>query len=375
VKCSAINSKEQIKLNDFGRMWSEVGAKAEAAFAEVGQRGWYVLGQEVVDFESSLANYSKVSHAVGCASGLDAIELGLRALDLQHGEQVLTTPLSAFATTLAILRAGGCPVYVDVDADGLLDLDLAEQAFRDDPSLRAMVPVHLYGRALDLERLASLKAEFELKIVEDAAQAVGASWNGRPVGSVGQLAALSFYPTKNLGCIGDGGAVLTTQPDLANRCRSLRDYGQTSKYVHAELGMNSRLDEVQAALLNRAMLPHLDDWTQRRRAIAALYGQGIVHPGVRLPTPSNESVWHLFVIRVADRASLASHLAEQGVQSAVHYPILIPEQAAMADALASPPTPLARELSETVLSLPIHPYLTDSEVQRVVDAVNGWTHG
>lgn len=356
-------------------MWSEVGAKAEAAFAEVGRRGWYVLGQEVVDFESSLANFSKLSHAVGCANGLDAIELGLRALDLQHGEQVLTTPLSAFATTLAILRAGGCPVFVDVDADGLLDLDLAEQAFRDDPSLRAMVPVHLYGRALDLERLSSLKAEFELKIVEDAAQAVGASWNGRPVGSVGQLAALSFYPTKNLGCLGDGGAVLTTQPDLANRCRSLRDYGQTSKYVHAELGMNSRLDEVQAAVLNRAMLPHLDDWTQRRRAIAVLYGQGIVHPGVGLPTPSSESVWHLFVVRVADRASLASHLADQGVQSAVHYPVLIPEQAAMADALASPPTPLARELSETVLSLPIHPYLTDSEVQRVVDAVNSWTQG
>lgn len=371
----ASSRTDTVKLNDFGRLWEEVGARAEAAFSEVGRRGWYVLGQEVAGFERDLAVCCGLSHAVGCASGLDAIELGLRALNLRPDQPVLTTPLSAFATTLAILRAGGTPVYVDVDDDGLLDLDLAERALRDAPQLRAMVPVHLYGRSLNLERLADLKDELGLLLVEDMAQAVGASWQGRPVGSVGQLAALSFYPTKNLGCLGDGGAVLCTAPEHAERCRSLRDYGQTSKYVHSELGLNSRLDEVQAAIMRQAFLPRLADWTARRRAIARAYGQGISHPEVRLPSPSEESVWHLYPVRAERREALVNHLAESGVQSAVHYPILIPDQEAMRGQPPSAPTPNAARWARTVLSLPIHPYLSQQEVGRVVDAVNSWRAG
>lgn len=368
-----MTSAEPIKLNDFARQWADVGAQAEAAFAQVGRSGWYVLGHEVVEFEAALARCSGVNHAVGCANGLDAIELGLRALDLRPGEPVLTTPLSAFATTLAILRAGGRPVYVDVDQDGLLDLDLAEPLLRANPDLRTLVPVHLYGRALNLDRLQRLKQDFGLRIVEDMAQAIGACWQGRPVGSVGQLAALSFYPTKNLGCFGDGGAVLTGSAELAERCRILRDYGQTAKYVHAEVGLNSRLDEVQAALLHRALLPRLQDWTRRRRCIARRYGEEIDHPAVLLPTPSEESVWHLFVLRVQGRDSLRCHLDRHGVQSAIHYPSLIPEQGALHGLPNdSNPTPRAAELANTVLSLPIHPYLDDDEVGRVVEAVNSW---
>lgn len=359
-------------MNDFVRVWSDIGPLAEEAFSQVGRSGWYVLGREVEAFEEALADVSRQPYAVGCASGLDAIEIGLRALDLRPGEPVLTTPLSAFATTLAIVRAGGRPVFVDVDEDGLLDLELAEQAFRRDHELRTMVPVHLYGRSLDLSRLASLRDEFGLNIVEDMAQAIGASHGGLPVGSVGQIAATSFYPTKNLGCLGDGGAVLTVQESLAKRCRSLRDYGQSAKYVHDELGLNSRLDEVQAAILHQAMLPRLGEWTERRKEIACEYGQRIAHPEVVLPNASDESVWHLYAIRTRGRESLMQHLATLGVQSAVHYPVLISEQEALRGLPISPPTPRAKEFAETVLSLPIHPYLTAEEIQRVVEAVNSW---
>ena len=373
MKSSGVSGHNVVKLNDFGRVWEDVGTLVQAAFSRVGASGWYVLGPEVAAFEAALADHSRTLHAVGCASGLDAIELGLRALDLRPGQPVLTTPLSAFATTLAILRAGGRPVYVDVDDDGLLDLNQAEQAMRSDPQLQFMVPVHLYGRCLDLHRLTSLRDEFQLKLVEDMAQAVGASSQGEPVGSVGQMAALSFYPTKNLGCLGDGGAVLTNDSAFADRCRSLRDYGQTSKYVHFEPGLNSRLDEVQAAIMKQAFLPRLGDWIERRRAIAREYGQRITHPLVKLPSVSQESVWHLYPVRAEHRDDLMNHLTQQGVQAAVHYPILIPDQEAMRGVPPSSPTPKAAEWARTVLSLPIHPYLGDTEVQQVVDAVNSWS--
>jgi dTDP-4-amino-4,6-dideoxygalactose transaminase len=361
-----------IGLNDFTRLWADVGSQAEAAFSRVGQRGFYVLGQEVADFEQALADYSGVAHVCGCASGLDAIELGLRAGGLQPGQPVLTTPLSAFATTLAILRAGGRPLFVDVDQDGLMDLDAAEQALQADPELRAVVPVHLYGRSLDLDRLERLRRQFNLLLVEDMAQSVGASWQGRPVGSVGQSAALSFYPTKNLGCLGDGGAVLSNDPEIAQRCRGLRDYGQTAKYVHAEPGLNSRLDELQAALLHHAMLPRLKHWTERRRELAQQYQDGIKHPRVTLPRPCQESVWHLYVVQTEQRESLREHLAACGIGSAVHYPLLISEQQALRGVPVSPPTPRAEQMARTVLSLPIHPYLSEAEVRAVIDAVNGW---
>lgn len=363
---------QTVKLNDFSRLWQDVGPDAQEAFARVGESGWYILGKEVEAFEISLSDFSGIPHAVGCASGLDAIELGLRALELEPGERVLTTPLSAFASTLAIIRAGGSPVFVDVDSEGLLDLALAEELLRSDPSLRTMVPVHLYGRSLDLDRLALLKDEFNLKIVEDMAQAIGASWRGRPVGSVGQVAATSFYPTKNLGCLGDGGAVLSTSEPVARSCASLRDYGQSSKYVHSELGLNSRLDEVQAAVLRHAMLPRLVEWTEHRRSIAREYGEGISHPEVTLPAPSDESVWHLYAVRTDRREALMQHLHECGVQSAVHYPELISQQKALKALPASPPTPRAQDWASNVLSIPIHPYLTEVERGRVIEAVNSW---
>ena len=223
---------DPILMNDFSRQWQEIGADCMSAVERVGRSGWYVLGREVSTFETQLAAFCGVKHAVACANGLDAIEIALRAMGLQQGQKVLTTPLSAFATTLAIHRAGGEPVFVDVDHSGNLDLGEAEKALAADRDIRFMVPVHLFGHAVDLDRLEALRDRFDLQIVEDAAQAIGASFKGRVVGSVGQAATLSFYPTKNLGALGDGGALLTNDPELASRFLNLRDYGQTAKYVH-----------------------------------------------------------------------------------------------------------------------------------------------
>ena len=210
-----------IRVNPFDRQWEDVGADVIAAVERVGKSGRYILGPEVAAFESKLARFVEAKHAVGCASGLDAIEIGLRALGLRRGEEVLTTPLSAFATTLAIIRAGGAPVFVDTDETGLLDLERARQCLEERPALRFFVPVHLFGQSLDLGRLQALKDEHGLQVVEDCAQALGASWCDRQVGGVGQVAALSLYPTKNLGALGDAGAVFTNDDGLADEASAV----------------------------------------------------------------------------------------------------------------------------------------------------------
>lgn len=370
-----------ILLNDFKRQWAETGADVRAAVEKASASGWYILGRSVEAFERALAPLFGRRHAVGCATGLDAIELGLRALGLRPGDRVLTTPLSAFATALAIIRAGGAPVFADVDDRGLIDFDLCEQRFVTEPGLRFFVPVHLYGHPLNLERLAQLRARFGLAIVEDCAQSVLEQWRGAPVGSVGQTSATSFYPTKNLGALGDGGAILTEDEDLKNRCVSLRNYGQTARYIHDDLELNSRLDELHAAILENALLPRLEAWTERRRAIAQAYLDGIRHPRVRVvePAPQARPCWHLFPVFVpsADRDGLQRYLDSKRIQTAIHYPRLITEQRAFTLALPGEnhgPLANARRLACEEVSLPIHPYLTDEEVATIIEAVNGWPH-
>lgn len=383
-----------ILLNDFKRQWADTSAAVLEAVARVGASGWYVLGGEVQQFEEDLARAFRgfaapqgerqeppegVGQAIGCASGLDAIELALRALALSPGAKVLTTPLSAFATTLAIVRAGCVPVFVDVDAFGLLDLGACERALAEDPSIRALVPVHLFGHALDLGRLAALRQRFGAAIVEDCAQSIGATFEGRPAGTVGQLAATSFYPTKNLGALGDGGAVLTSDAALAARCRTLRDYGQSKKYVHDALGLNSRLDELHAGILRTAFLPRLARWTARRREIAASYCAQLDNPRVRVPgaPAGSQSVWHLFpvLVEASARDGFMGYLQQHGVRSGIHYPHLIQAQRALAGVPfeVRGALPRAEEYAACEVSLPIHPYLGPAEVARVVAAVNRWT--
>lgn len=357
----------------------DAGADVLAAVRRVGESGRYVLGEEVEAFERVLAERLERGFAVGCASGLDALEISLRALPLRAGEHVLTTPLSAFATTLAIVRAGGVPVFVDVDEAGLLDLSRVEDELVSGRPCRFLVPVHLYGQALDLERLSYLRTRFGLRIVEDCAQAIGARRGGRDVGSAGELSALSFYPTKNLGALGDGGAVLTDDPRLAEACRTLRDYGQGSKYDHARIGLNSRLDELQAAVLHRAFLPRLGRWTERRRSAARAYRDGIRWGRIEpLPVPAgSEPVWHLFPVLVpaGRRDAFLEHLRGRGIEPAVHYPRTICDQPALREVpfVVRGTLDRARAFAAREVSLPIHPYLEDDEIRRVVEAVSSWT--
>jgi dTDP-4-amino-4,6-dideoxygalactose transaminase len=367
-----------VQLAGFQRQWSEIRERALAAVDRVGQSGWLILGREVVEFERALGEYAGVAHVVGCASGLDAIEIALRACGIGRGDRVLTTPLSAFATALAIIRAGAEPVFADVDETGLLDLDLADQELERDPAIRAILPVHLYGHAQDLDALEAVAARRGVVVIEDCAQAIGAHSSGRAVGTVGDAAATSFYPTKNLGAMGDGGAILTTDAAVDARARVLRDYGQSSRYVHDRLGLNSRLDELHAAVMHDALLPSLRGSTARRVDIAERYRAEIDSPRLTLPPipPGSRSVWHLFPTLVdQDREPFRAHLAARGIESAVHYPVLMSDQSALHDAFPRArraSLPVAERFARCEVSLPLHPYLDAQEVDRVIDACNQW---
>ena len=368
-----------ILLNDFRAQWKVVGTEVLATVARVGASGWYILGREVERFESALASSWGLPHAVGVGNGLDAIEIGLRCLGICPGDRVLTTPLSAFATTLAIMRCGAIPVFVDTDASGLLDLDRCRKLLLRDSYIRFLVPVHLYGHCVDLEQLDALRKDFDLRIVEDCAQAIGAQSSGRGVGTVGQVAAVSFYPTKNLGALGDGGAVLTTDEAIACRARALRHYGQSATYVHDVQGLNSRLDELHAAVLGDVFLPRLTEWAARRAEVAMRYRSGIQDGPVRLVPVSKDcaSAWHLFpvICQSTRREAFRSHLLQAGVSTGIHYPRLIPEQKALRDYgryEVYGPLDNAQILTAEEVSLPIHPFLSRDETDRVIAAVGAW---
>lgn len=374
-----MSSTPKVLLNDFTRQWRVIEADVLATVQRVGASGWYILGSEVRQFEDELARVWGVDFTVGVGNGLDALEIALRCAGLQPGEKVLTTPLSAFATTLAIVRAGGIPVFVDVDESGLLDLELCHRVLSRDPLVRWLLPVHLYGHALDLEALDELRERFEVSIVEDCAQSALARSRGRATGTVGCVAATSFYPTKNLGALGDGGAVLTCEKSMAERARALRHYGQTATYIHDYLGLNSRLDELHAAVLRSVLLPRLPEWTARRRAIAAAYRHGITQKQIILPIlpAGSESVWHLFPVVVAPslRSNFVEHLQKQGVHTGAHYPRLIPHQRALLDFAKFEvigELPIAQRFALGEVSIPIHPFLSDEEVTTVIDACNSW---
>ena len=362
----------KVAANDFTRQWEDLRDDALAAVDRVGRSGWLVLGEEVEAFERELAAWWGVSHAVGVASGLDALEIALRSAGIEAGDRVLTTPLTAFATTLAVLRTGAQPVWCDIEESGGLDLSRAEEVLREDPGIRALLPVHLYGHPLDPEGLERLAREHGVVVIEDCAQAAGAEREGRPTAKAGIAAGLSLYPTKNLGAMGDGGVVLTDEESLAAKARMLRDYGQRGRYEHAELGLNSRLDELHAAILRSAMLPRLDDWLSRRREIAARYSRGLAGSGLRpVEAGGGRSAHHLFPVEVirGEPSEVAAGIRERGVGVGRHYPFLCPDQAAAKGAgSVSGPLAIAKRVSERELSLPIHPYLTDEEVGFVIDA-------
>ena len=357
-------------MNDFKLHAQQHHAELSEAMARVLDSGWYILGQEVEAFEREYAAYVGAEHAVGVGNGMDALQLALLAWDVGPGDEVITTPNSAFATTLAILRAGATPVFVDIsERDYALDPRLVRAAITS--RTRAILPVHIYGRAADLGELSRLSTEHGLLLLNDACQAHGARHGGRDIASYGQASAYSFYPTKNLGCLGDGGMVVCHDEDKATRLRGLRDYGQSRRYHHIERGLNSRLDELQAAIL-RTKLRYLAAHTERRRQVAQRYLTGLQGLPLTLPSFDAESVWHLFVLRSPRRDALASFLRERGVQSLVHYPVIIPQQPVLGRPHARGSLPVAERCADEYLSLPINAELTDAQIDAVCAAVRAF---
>ena len=365
---------DAIAFNAFGRE-PEALIRAQSQAAErVFRSGWWILGEHVKAFEAAWAHRCATPEAVGVANGLDAIEIGLRALGIGAGDEVITTPLTAYATTLAIQRCGATPVFADIlPGTACLDPNAAARCLS--AQTRAVLVVHLYGQAADLTAFHGLCNDHGLHLLEDCAQAHLAQHQGQPVGSIGRFGAWSFYPTKNLGAIGDAGALTTADPELAETARRLRNYGQSDRYRHEHQGLNSRLDELQAALLLER-LPHLQAWTERRRAIAQRYRNGIDHPWIEpLDPPADplSHVHHLHVLRAPlhQREHLRTQLEQAGIPTLIHYPLLNHQQPAIGDHRLDPAgLPVAENHSQRCFSLPIHPFLSDGEVDRIIDSCN-----
>jgi dTDP-4-amino-4,6-dideoxygalactose transaminase len=345
----------------------------DAAVRRVLDSGWFVLGPEVEAFESELAAALGAPEAVAVASGTEALQLALTAVGAGPGDEVVTTSLSAAFTALAVVATGARPVFVDVDPE-TLNLDPAAVARAVTPRTKALLPVHLYGHPADMEPILGVAREHDLAVVEDACQAHGALYRGRPVGILGGergVGALSFYPTKNLGAFGDGGALLVNDRPLAARLRRLRNGGQSDRYRHEEPGLNSRLDELQAAVL-RVGLRHLAAWNERRRALASFYRQALAGTTLGLPVerPDVRAVHHLFVARHPRRDDLMAALRHRGVETLIHYPIPLHRQPAFAAFRErGAALPVAEKAAGEILSLPLYPELTDAQAEVVASAV------
>ena len=376
---------------------SDLGQDLEEAVLNVLRSGQYIGGPQIKQFEDSFAASVGCRHAVGCNSGTDALILALRALGIGAGDEVITCSFSFFATAEAISAVGATPVFVDVDpATYLIDLDQIETVIT--PATKALMPVHLFGRPVDMGRLMAIAETHNLKVVEDCAQATGAQWNGQPVGSFGDVGCFSFFPTKNLGAAGDGGAATSNDDALAQIMRELAVHGMPKRYLHTALGYNSRLDAIQAAVLN-VKLPKLKGWIERRTAIAERYRTHLTDlPGLTLPNPEEGHSWNQFVVRIGScptgqplcnarcspSATSASHglpesccrdwlkqtLMEREVNTIIYYPIPIHRQPAYADLeLEQGSLPVTEQLCSQVLSLPIFPELDQEHQQTVIDTV------
>jgi dTDP-4-amino-4,6-dideoxygalactose transaminase len=360
----------QVPFLDVGAATEELRGEIDEAVSRVIGSGRYIFGGEVERFEADFAGYCEAEHCVGVGNGLEALHLILAALGIGPGDEVIVSSNTYIATWLAVSMVGATPVPVEPDpATHNLEPERVEAAIT--PRTKALLPTHLYGQPADLDPLLELAGKHGLKLVEDAAQAHGARYKGKRVGAHGHAVAWSFYPGKNLGALGDAGAVTTNDAALAERVRVLGNYGSRTKYVNEVRGFNSRLDPIQAAVLS-VKLRHLDEWNQRRAALAGRYLDLLSDSGIILPAVPNwaEPVWHLFVIRSANRDALARHLRDRGIETLVHYPIPPHLQDAYADMnLERGSLPIAEQLASEVLSLPIGPQLDAESVGYVADAV------
>jgi dTDP-4-amino-4,6-dideoxygalactose transaminase len=369
-----VTKTDVILPNNLVAMHQALQDEIEAAVLRVLRSGWYILGPEVEAFEQQFAAYHQRAAAVAVANGTDAIELALRAAGIGQGDEVITVAHTAIATVVAIERAGAKPVLVDIDPQTYtIAADAVEAAIT--PRTKALVPVHIYGQTADLTRLVAIAEKHHLLLLEDCAQAHGAKWQGRLAGTFGQVASFSFYPTKNVGAYGDGGAVLTDDLQMAERLRRLRNYGQKSRYHAIERGMNSRMDEVQGAIL-AVKLCYLDAQNAERQRQAALYAAQLhAVPALTLPYGQTDAnhIYHLYVIRLAQRDALQRALAEHGIQTLIHYPIPIHRQESHHDlGYGVGSLPVTERIAQEILSLPLYIGLTDEQNERIATAIKGF---
>ncbi|BDS14668.1 DegT/DnrJ/EryC1/StrS family aminotransferase [Aureispira anguillae] len=366
-----------VKFLDLQKINAQYQDELKAVTAQIIDSGWYILGNSVAQFEADFAAYCKVKHCIGVANGLDALILVLRAYKmlgkLQDGDEVIVPANTFIATVLAISENGLVPVFVEPQ-EATFNINVAKIEAAISPKTKVIMPVHLYGQAVDMATVMSIAQKHNLLVLEDAAQAHGAYWGAKKTGNWGHAAGFSFYPGKNLGALGDGGAVTTNDDELAKMVRILRNYGSEKKYHNQVVGMNSRLDELQAGILS-VKLAYLDQETKVRRAIAKRYNDEIKNPLITLPEWNQEEwghVFHLYVIRCQHRTALQEYLSENEIQTVIHYPIPPHKQAAY-QAWNEDSYPLTETIHEEVLSIPISPVLTEEEVTEVIQKINNFT--
>ena len=363
----------KVPFGDLRRQYDAMRQEIDEAVQRVFERGWFILGVEGENFEREFADFLGVKRAVGVGSGTEAIHLALRAVGVEAGDEVITVPNTCVPTVSGIWAAGAVPVLVDIKEESFtLDPNKLEAAIT--PKTKAILPVHLYGQAADLDPIIGIARKHNLKVIEDAAQAHGATYKNRKLGAIADAAAFSFYPSKNLGANGDGGAVTTNDDEIAERVYRLRNYGQERRYYHKTKGTNSRLDEVQAAIL-RAKLKRLNEWNERRQQIAKIYDEEITNSLIQKPAQveSGQHNYHLYVVRCERRDQLQQSLNEKGVTTLIHYPVPIHLQEAYRDLnKREGDYPVTELIARQILSLPIFPELTYDEARYVVDCINSF---
>ena len=360
-----------IKFLDLEKINNRFRKEIDSRIKKILDKGWYLLGDEDKSFEKNFADFCKVKHCIGCANGLDALNLIIKAYGFGVGDEIIVPANTYIASILAISENGCTPVLVEPDINTYnINPDLIEEKITD--KTKAIMVVHLYGQAVQMDKIWELAKKYNLKIIEDSAQAHGAIYDNKKTGTLGDASGFSFYPGKNLGCMGDGGCVTTNDDDLAAKIRALANYGSDRKYHHIYKGINSRLDEIQAAVLD-VKLPYLDKDNERRREISKFYRENINNPKIILPKTYDEKahVWHVFTIRTTNRDELQRYLEDNGIQTNIHYPTPPHKQGAYKE-WENISLPITEEIHKTILSIPISPVMTDDEVKKVVDIINAY---
>ncbi len=358
-----------ISFVDLKKEYEEIKEEIHEALQRVAESQWFILGKELESFENEFSGYIGVDYGIGVNSGSDALYLAILACGIGAGDEVITVSHTFISTVDSITRCGATPVFIDVSSD-TFNIDTSKIEEKITKKSKAIIIVHLYGNPVEMNPILELANKYNLFIIEDACQAHGAEYKGKKVGSIGDIGCFSFYPAKNLGAYGDGGLITTDNDDLSQKLRMLRNYGQPEKYIHEFIGVNSRLDEIQAAIL-RVKLQYLDDWNERRRQIAILYNELLEMSNIIIPkeNENGKSVYHLYVIRSKNRNRLKKYLEKERIQILIHYPIPVHQQNAYLKYKEKQNLPITEQICKEILSLPMHPWLSEKEIKLITNII------